>query len=83
VFYSTEYADKSNEHTPNRQYTGGFGSAVADANGVVNVWWNVPRDAPLGPASIHYIAQGQSDATYVLTFTVTPGHFINGQCMTM
>lgn len=59
VYYSTEYADHTNENTP-RGYQEGFGPGTADATGVFHATWRVPPNAPIGQAVVHYIAEYQA-----------------------
>jgi len=67
VYFSTEYADHTNENIPAKQYQEGYGPGRADASGVFRVTWHVPANAVAGKATIHYIAQSTSSTT---TFTV-------------
>jgi hypothetical protein len=66
LYYSTEYADHTNENTA-RGYQEGFGPGMSDANGVFKVTWRVPPNAPIGQAIVHYIAEYQAFAT---SFTI-------------
>jgi hypothetical protein len=67
VAYDTTYADGTNQFSKDRAYVEGHGEGDADPRGVYTASWHVPANAPLGSATLNYIANNRMNQ---LNFTV-------------
>jgi hypothetical protein len=59
IAWSTEYSDGTNELSNPEYKSGGSGYGKAGSDGRYHTSWFVPKEAPLGEATLHTVAKGK------------------------